>query len=197
MKNTLRKHFLTGLLAVVPVFLTIYVLVIIFQFIDNLTGRFINSYIRSQLGFYIPGLGFIIFFIFIFLVGFVANILIGRRMFLFFEKWFKSLPFVNKIYPAFKQIVSFLLQQQESKFKKVVLVEYPRKGIWSIGFLTNDNTQTFLNEVGKDLVSIFIPSSPGPLTGYVLFFPREELKFLDISVTDALKVIFSGGIIRK
>ncbi len=197
MKNTIRKHFLTGLLAVVPFFLTIYVLVLIFQFIDGLTGRFINTYIRSQLGFYIPGLGLIVFFVLIFSVGFVANIFIGRRIFLFFEKWFKNLPFVNKIYPAFKQIVSFMLQQKESKFKKVVLVEYPRKGIWSIGFLTNEDTQSFLDEIEKDLVSIFIPSSPGPFTGYVLFFSRKELKFLDISVTDALKVIFSGGIIRK
>lgn len=194
--NKLKRYFITGLVVVVPFFLTIYVLLLLFKFVDSLFGKFLNLYIGKYLGIYIPGLGFLIFLILIILSGFLATIFIGRRVFPHLEKWFSNLPLINKIYPIVKQIVLFILQQKEFGFKKVVIVEYPSKGIWSLGFLTNEQFSRIRDITNQEMASVFIPSSPGPLTGYVVFIPKENLRFVDISVSDALKIIISGGVFK-
>jgi len=192
MKN-LKRYFITGLIAVVPVVLTIYVLVIVFQFTDSILGRFINIYFRKTLGFYVPGLGFLIFLIVILLSGFLANKFIGKKIFPYLERWFSGLPLIKNIYPTLKQIIRFMLGQKEFGFKKVVLVEYPSKGIWSIGFLTNEHFGKINQEINKEVVSVFLPTSPSPFTGYVVFIAKEEVRFLDIPISEALKIIISGG----
>ncbi len=192
----LRRYLITGFVVVVPVFLTIYVLIIIFRFADSILGRFLNVYLKKTLGFYIPGLGFIISIIFILLVGFIASRFIGKRIFHRLESWFSSLPLVNKIYPALKQIILFISAQKEFGFKKVVMVEYPSKGIWSIGFLTNEGFKKISEISDKQMVSVFLPLTPGPLTGYLVFVAKEDVKFLDISVSSALKIIISGGVFK-
>jgi len=192
----LKKYLITGFMVVVPVFLTVYILVASFQFIDGLLGRFLFGYLKKTWGFYLPGLGFLIFFILIIFVGFLATQFIGKRIFPQIEKWFAGLPLINKIYPTLKQIVLFVLAQKEFGFKKVVLVEYPSKGIWSLGFLTNEEFNKITEACNKEMVSVFIPSTPGPLTGYVVFVPRDSLKFADISVSEALKIIISGGVFK-
>jgi uncharacterized membrane protein len=125
----------------------------------------------------------------------MASWFIGKKILQDFEKFFSGLPLVKNIYPGFKQLVLFLLAQKEFGFQKVVLVEYPSKGLWSVGFLTNDQFPKISGIFNKDIVSVFVPSSPGPLTGYVVFVPREEVKFPDISVSDALKIVISGGVV--
>lgn len=192
----LKRYFITGFVVAVPIFLTIYVLVILFRFIDGILGRFLNLYLKETVGFYIPGLGFLLFFLIIAVIGFLAGRFFGHRIFPRLEKWFSSLPLISKIYPTFKQIVQFVAAQKEFGFKKVVLVEYPGKGIWSIGFLTNEEFKQIGETLFKQMVSVFIPSSPNPLTGYVIFLPKEEIKFVDISISDALKIIISGGVFK-
>lgn len=191
----IRRYFITGLVSIIPISLTVYVLVFIFKFLDGILGRFINEYFKSKLGFFIPGLGLILSTCLVFIAGFMASWLIGRKIFQKLEDLFSSLPLVKNIYPAFKQLVLFLLAQKEFGFQKVVLVEYPSKGLWSVGFLTNDQFPKISGIFNKEMVSVFVPSSPGPLTGYVVFVPREDLKFPDISVSDALKIIISGGVV--
>lgn len=192
----LKRYFITGFVVLVPVFLTIYVLAALFRFVDNILGRFLNIYLKAMLGFYIPGLGLLLFFVIIVLVGFLAGRFLGNKIFPRIEKWFLGLPLINKIYPTFKQIILFVLAQKEFGFKKVVLVEYPSKGIWSLGFLTNEEFKKMSEVAGRDTVPVFIPSSPNPLTGYVIFLPKEELKFPDIPISDALKIIISGGVFK-
>lgn len=192
--NRLKKYFITGLVGIIPIFLTVYVLIVAFRFIDGILGRFLNIYLKQILGFYVPGLGILIFLIIITLVGFLATHFIGKRIFPRIERRFSGLPLIKNIYPAFKQIVLFILAQREFGFKKVVLVEYPSKGIWSLGFLTNEKFERANRITGKEMAGVFIPSTPGPLTGYLIFVPKEELKFPDISITDALKLIISGGV---
>lgn len=192
----LKRYLITGLVVLIPIFLSIYILVIIFRFMDNILGRFINTYLHKTLGFYIPGLGIFIFFLIILSVGFFTSHFIGRKIFPHFEKWFSQLPLIKNFYSTIKQIVLFILVQKEFGFKKVVLVEYPSKGIWSLGFLTNEEFQKINRVSGKDLISVFLPSTPGPLTGYVVFVPKAELKFPDISVKDALKIVISGGVFK-
>lgn len=192
--NKLKRYFITGLVSVIPIFLTVYVLVIAFRFVDGILGRFLNIYLKQILGFYMPGLGILIFLIVITLTGFLASRFIGKRIFQRIERWFSGLPLIKNIYPTFKQIILFILAQREFGFKKVVLAEYPSKGIWSLGFLTNEKFEKVNQITGKEMVGVFIPSTPGPLTGYLIFVPKEELKFPDISITDALKLIISGGV---
>src|SRR4030042_6337886 len=134
----LRRYFVTGLIVVIPVFLTIYILAISFKFLDGILGKYLNEYFKNYPGFYIPGLGFILFFLIIILAGFIATRLFGRKIYPQLEKWFSGLPLINKIYPTLKQLVLFILAQKEFGFQKVVLVEYQSKGIWSVGFLTNE-----------------------------------------------------------
>lgn len=192
----LKRYFITGFVVAVPIFLTIYVLVVLFRFIDGILGRFLNLYLEETVGFYIPGLGFLLFSLIIAVIGFLAGRFFGHRIFPRLEKWFSSLPLISKIYPIFKQIVQFVAAQKEFGFKKVVLVEYPGKGIWSIGFLTNEEFKQIGETLSKQMVSVFIPSSPNPLTGYVIFLLKEEIKFVDISISDALKIIISGGVFK-
>lgn len=180
---------ITGLIVVIPVFLSIYALVAGFRLIDGILGRFLN-----QREFYVPGLGFLLLFFVIILTGFLATRFLGKRIYPRIEKWFACLPLINKIYPTLKQIVLFVLAQKEFGFKKVVLAEYPCKGIWSLGFITNDNFKKISQVAGRETVAVFIPSSPGPLTGYVTFIPKADLRFPDISISDALKIIISGGV---
>ncbi|MFA5156860.1 MAG: DUF502 domain-containing protein [Candidatus Omnitrophota bacterium] len=194
--QALKRHFITGLIVIIPLFLTVYLFIFIFKFFDGILGGFINSFIKDKLGFYIPGLGLILSVFIILFTGIIASRLIGKKIFAIFEKWYAGLPLIKNIYPAFKQLVVFLLAQKETGFKRVVLVEYPSKGIWSVGFLTNEGMEKINNACGRDMVGVFLILSPGPFSGYVVFVPREELKFPDISVSDALKIIISGGVIK-
>lgn len=192
----LRRYLIAGLVVVVPILLTAYVLVIMFRFVDGILGRFLNIYLKETLGFYIPGLGFLISLVFIIFVGFLATRFLGRKIFVGLERWFSGLPLINKIYPALKQIVLFILAQKEFGFKKVVLVEFPSKGIWSLGFLTNESFEQINKISNREMVSVLIGTTPGPLSGYLIFVPKEEVRFPDISLSDALKIIISGGIFK-
>ena len=194
--KALKRHFITGLIVIIPLFLTVYLLVFIFQFFESILGRFLNDYIKARLGFYIPGLGLILSLGIVLLAGVIASRFIGRKIFAFFENWYVRLPLIKSIYPAFKQLALFLFAQKETGFKRVVLIEYPAKGIWSIGFLTNEGLQKINAVFNKEMVAVFVILSPGPFSGYVVFVPREELKFPDISVSDALKIVISGGVLR-
>lgn len=194
--NKLKQYLIAGLVVVVPVVVTVYILVVVFQFTDGILGKYLNVYFEKSMGFYIPGIGFLICLLALLFVGIVATDFVGKKILWLIEKWFSSLPLIKKIYPALKQIVKFISAQKEFGFKKVVLVEYPSKGMWTIGFQTNENFKQINKVTGRDMVAVFLPNTPGPLAGYVAFFPREEVKFLDIPVSDALRIIISGGVFK-
>ena len=194
--RALKRHFLTGLVVIIPLFLTVYLFVLIFQFFEGILGGFLNNYLKAKFGFYIPGLGLILSLAIVLLAGVIASRFIGRKIFNFFESWYGRLPLIKTIYPAFKQLALFLFAEKETGFKRVVLIEYPAKGIWSIGFLTNEGLQEINDVFNKEMVGVFVVLSPGPFSGYVVFVPREELKFPDISVSDALRIVISGGVLK-
>lgn len=190
----LKRHLITGLLVIAPVFLTIYVIVVIFKFADGILGNHINVYVQRAWGFYIPGIGVILSLSIIFLVGILTELFIGKKILPFFERLFCTFPLIKNIYPAFKQLVSFLLAHKKFNFKKVVLVEYPSRGIWSIGFLTNEKNEIISQALGREMLPIFIGTTPGPFSGFVVFIPKEEVKFIDLPITEALKILISGGV---
>lgn len=195
--NKLKRYLITGFIVVVPVFLTLYILIVLFRFVDGLLGRFLTAYLQRVLGFYIPGIGLVLFLAIIILAGFSATWFVGHKIFRRLERWFANLPLINKIYPTAKQIVLFMLAQKELGFKKVVLIEYPSKGIWSLGFITNEEYEKISRVMNQEMVSVFVPTTPSPLTGYVVFVAKESLKFLDIPLSDALKIIISGGVVKS
>jgi uncharacterized membrane protein len=183
---------LTGLIVLLPVVLTAYVLIVIFRFADGILG----SLIEKIVGFYVPGIGFVLSLVIVLFTGFLTTVLLGKRIFIVIENIFLRFPLVRQIYPSAKQIINFLFSKDKPQFRKVVLVEYPRKGIWSMGFITNETVQEIKTKTGQDLLNVFIPGSPGPLTGYFMFVPKQDIIFLDMTVEDGLKLIISGGVVN-
>jgi len=194
-----KRVFISGLTVLIPLAITIYVLVALFHFADNILGEFINGILYERLGYRVPGLGIVFFVLIVFILGILAEIS-RMRIFHWFttrlERFFFSIPLVKKIYSPVRQIVSFLFFPPSRAFKNTVLVEYPRKGIYVLGFLTNENTIAFSQKGNKKYYSIFVPSSPSPITGFTIIVEEHEVIFLDIPVDEAIKLIISGGLLN-
>lgn len=191
----LYKYLVAGLAVTLPIAITCYILFIFFRFADGLLGKFLNKFLKDMLGYPIPGIGIFTSLILVLLVGIIATNFLGKRMFPLFEGWFSKLPFVNAVYPSAKQMIDFLFSKEKIAFKKVVMIEYPRKGVYSMGFVTNEGMEEIDRKALKEMVSVFIASTPSPFTGYFLFVPKEEVIFLDMTVEEAVKLIVSAGII--
>jgi uncharacterized membrane protein len=162
-------------------------------------GKYINEYLEGAIGFTIPGLGIILAILIIFLLGLVVHAS-QMKFFRWFFKWleimFFKIPLVKKIYFPIQKIVNFLFSSGRKEFKSAVLVEYPRKGIYSIGFITNESEPEFCQKTGKKLYNIFMSSSPSPLTGFTIIVEESELIFLDMGVDEALQIVISGGLLK-
>lgn len=194
--SRIKRYFFTGFFIILPAFITAYVLYAIFMFIDGIWGKVINFYLRKHLGFAIPGLGFILGMLTILGVGFVATNLLGKRLFGFFERMFRKFPMIKLIYDPAKQIVDSFVSRENPAFKKVVMVEYPSKGLWSIGFLTNESFKEAEDKTGEELLHVFIATTPSPFTGFLILVPRRDVKILDMPIEGGIKLIVSGGIVK-
>jgi uncharacterized membrane protein len=193
MIKRLRNAFLAGLLVLLPVFLTYLIFEWLFHLLDWRTGR----WVRLTFGRSIPGLGAVVTILVVLAAGFVTANLVGRRMVAYGENLINRLPLVRAIYQASKQIVSAFSRQDTAAFKQVVLVEYPRRGIWSIAFLTGEPEGEMPKRLGKPLVSVLVPTTPNPTSGFLLIVPRDEVIFLDMPVSEGFKLVISGGILAS
>lgn len=183
-KKSLRNKFLAGILALIPIAITIYIVKLFIIFFDNIVSPIIDPF----LGFHIPGLGLIVSLITIYLLGvFITNV-IGRTLLSFFEKWLNYIPLVRTIYHTTKQILG-AFSKSGSNFEKVVFLEYPRKGIWTMGFVTGQTT----GKDGTKFYSIFLPTTPNPTSGWMLFIPKDEVIPSAMSVEQGLKTLISAG----
>ena len=196
MWTILRRYFIAGLTIFLPLMLSVYAIVLTFNFVDGFLGKFIKPLFIKFVGFYFQGLSIVVFLLLIFLVGFLATNFLGRKLYPKIEGLLLKLPFFRQVYPAVKEVAVFLFSKEKPAFKQVVLVEYPRKGIFSIGFLMSDNTKKISEKTNQDLCSILIPSSPSPLTGFVILVPRAEIIFTDITVEQAIKFVVSDGVVN-
>ena len=192
----LKRYFATGILVGLPVFLTLYLLFIIFKFLDSLFGVIINKYLEEVLGFTLPGMGLILGILLILITGFIVSHLLSEKALPVIEGWFLKLPAIRQVYPPIKEIVSFIFSRDKPAFKKVVLVEYPSAGIWSVGFMTNDGFREAQEKLGQELVHILIGSTPSPWSGFFILVPKDKVKFLEMSVEEGMKLIISGGILK-
>jgi len=191
----IKRIFITGLAAIIPIVITIYVIIALFYFADSILGNFLNKILHKTIGFSVPGLGIILFILIIFVTGILIHIS-RRRFFRWVENMFLRIPLVNKIYFPVKTIVEFVFFPPEKTFQSVVMLEYPRKGIFSIGFITKESSHKLSEKTGKKLYNVFIPSTPSPLTGFTVVAGEDELNFLDISIEEAMKFIISGGLLN-
>lgn len=181
---------------VLPLFITFYLIALIFKLADGLLGGFINNYLRNNFGFFIPGIGIVLGIIIFFIAGFIASHFLGKRIVPALERWFLKLPGVRQIYPPAKQIVTFLFSKENAAFKQVVLAQYPSKGIWSVGFITNEGFKEANEKTKEDLLHVFIPFTPSPWSGFLVLIDKKDIRFLDMSVEDGMKLIISGGILK-
>ena len=194
--NKLKNYFISGLVAFLPLALTIKLLVLTFNVADNFLGKYIEPYFSREFGFYFRGLSLLICLLLIVLIGFLVSNFIGRRIYPFFERLLLRLPFFKQVYPAFKEISLFLFSREELNFHQVVLIEYPSREIYSIGFLTNKVPEKISGQDSRELYYVFVPHTPSPLTGFLTLIPKERLTFLEITVEEAIKIIISGGVVK-
>ncbi len=188
--QALRRYFVTGLATLFPVAVTLWLVIAIFNTADRALGR--------SLGIKIPGLGLVVTLLVILLVGVFSIHLFGRVFFRTIENGLARLPIIRKIYPPVKQLARFLFSEehQPAAFRRVVLVQWPRAGSYSIAFVTNE-WQTSATGRPMALLTLLIPTPPSPLTGPIVFVPEEEVIPLDLSVEDAFKLVMSGGVVAS
>jgi uncharacterized membrane protein len=196
----IRAYFFTGMLILVPLVLTGYIIWNLFLAVDGILGDVAHDLIFNRFGFEFrnnrfPGAGFIILTLFIIATGMIARNYFGRKIVDFGDQIVERIPLINRVYIAIKQISHAFLSTKREVFKKPVLFEYPRKGIYSIGFYTQDTRGTVQDALPDDVVSIFLPTTPNPTSGFLLFVPKAEVIELDLTIEEALKLVISGGAI--
>lgn len=197
-RRRIRTYFFTGLLVLVPLALTGYIIWNLFLAIDGILNGFVNRFIVEQFGFAlgqkeIPGIGFITLIIIILLTGAIATNYLGRKVVSFGDRIVQRIPLINRIYSAIKQISQAFFSGQREVFEKAVLFEYPRPGIYSIGFYTQDTRGPVQDVLPEDVVSVFLPTTPNPTSGFLLFVPKTQIIELDLTIEEALKLVISGG----
>ncbi len=193
----LRNYFTTGLFILAPTAVSIMVLVWVFRWFDNILGQWYTRLfeVLDLPVTHIPGLGAITLGLLVTFIGFMARLYIGRKLISFWNSFVIRVPLFNRIYPAVKQISDAFAKDGNIIFNRPVLLEYPRLGLYSIGFVTRDCQGPFCELIGKEVSSVFIPTTPNPTSGVVLFVPREDLIPLEMSIEDAMKYIISAGML--
>ncbi len=192
----LRKYIITGLLIWVPLGITIFVIKLLVGLMDRTIVLLPPAWRPEALfGFDIPGLGIVISAMVIFITGFFLTNFAGRRLIGLWENLLDRIPLVRSIYSSVKQVTSTILSSDNDTFNEVLLIEYPRKGVWTLCFKTSNSPKSFGEATGKDLVTVFVPTTPNPTSGFILFVPREDVKKMDLDVEDALKLIMSLGVV--
>ncbi len=213
MAGRFKRYFLRGLAVLVPTIVTIWIFVWGYKFIHGKIGVHIKhglQYLIILAGgaetelnkFWIDGAlsiaGFLLALVAVFIVGAFLASVVGKTLWRMIEKFIMNTPFLRQVYPYVKQVTDFLLMQEEEKkkmFSSVVAVEYPREGIWSMGFVTGSGIEKVVNNVKKEFLTIFIPTSPTPFTGFVIMVPREQTIELNLTMEQALRFVVSAGVI--
>ena len=186
----LRNYFITGIVVLVPIGITLYLTTFFISVSSNLIPEEINP--NSYLPFSIPGLEILLSIIFITIIGWLSLSFIGKKILQLVNETLKRIPILRTIYSAIGQMTESLAPRKGSK-KSVVLIEYPRKGSWAVGFATKENKGEISNKTKTNLVNVFVPTTPNPTSGFLLMFPKEEVIYLDMTFEEASKFIVSAG----
>jgi uncharacterized membrane protein len=188
-RNRIRRYFVTGLLVVTPLWGTYLILKALFLSLEGVLGNLLASHTT----FYIPGLGIVVLAVLLLLVGMLATNIFGRKLVAAWEYVLKQVPVVKTIYQVLKAVVDTFSIHNREQFSRVVLVEFPRKGQYSIAFVTGITKGEIQQITAERLVNVYVPTTPNPTSGYFLFVPESEIIPLSMSVEDGMKMIISGG----
>ena len=199
----IQQYLLTGLISIIPIYLTYWIIKNLFLFFSGpggiIVGLFLPDFINQNFEFggitllslLQKTLGFILTIASLYFLGLIISNVFGKKLYKLFESLLEKIPFVSKVYKSIKQITASLSGANSKAFQKVVLVEYPRKGLWTIAMVTGET----LDDKDEKYYNIFVPTTPNPTSGYLLFIKSTETKKLDVSVEEGLKIIVSGGMI--
>jgi len=186
----LRNNFIAGIVVLIPIGITLYLTLFIIKFSGKIIPKGINP--NNYLPFDIPGLEILIAVIIITFFGWLSLSFLGKKFFEIFNNILKKIPILRTIYSALGQMTESFAKSENNQ-KSVVLLEYPRQGVWAVGFATKENKGVIEDKIGKDLVNVFVPTTPNPTSGFLLMVPKKDLIFLDISFEQASKFIVSAG----
>lgn len=200
MLTKLRDNFIAGIAVILPIAITLWLFVILYRTINDGVLNPLIKYFRPYLtNIYLEYAArtavFLVLIVIVVLIGLATRIIFIRKFFSAGERIFFKIPMIGKAYVTIKQMSKAFLGERKGIFKVPVLVEYPRRGLYSIGFLTSDSKGEIQKKIGKKLVNIFVPTTPNPTSGILLLTPKDEIKVLDMSVEEAMKLVISGGIV--
>ena len=191
--RVLRRYFFTGLLVLLPVVVTVSVLWRFFFALDDILGRFVETYLGRS----VPGVGLVALIALILGIGAVASNFLGKRLIRIGERLVARVPLMGWIYRTTKQLFSTILEERGESFRKVVLVSYPQKGTYSVAFVTSESPTSVESELGKGFVTVFLPTTPNPTSGFLLVVPAEDVIPMNLSVDEGLRLVISAGALSK
>ena len=191
---TLRNYFIAGVVVLIPIGFTLYLSKILIGISSNLIPKNLNP--NHYLPFDIPGVEILISILLITIVGGLSLSFFGRRILKLIDDLFKRIPFLRTVYSAVVQMTETFSKKDDKK-KSVVLIEYPRKGVWAVGFATKENTGEMADKTNKKLINVFVPTTPNPTSGFLLMFPIEDVIYLNMTFEEASKFIVSAGTSNK
>ena len=192
----MKKYFVAGLLVWVPLIITFIIVRTIVSILDKTLLLLPHDYQPDKLlPIHIPGLGVLLAVLLVFVTGVIVANFLGRRLVARWEALLARIPLVRTLYAGTKQIMEAVLAADSQSFRKVLLIEYPRKGLWSVGFMTSDSLGEVQNKTAPKVISVFIPTTPNPTSGFVLMVPEEDVIELDMPIEDGLKMIVSMGVV--
>ena len=186
----IRNNFIAGVVVLIPIGITLYLTIFLIRVFGKIIPKEINP--NNYLPFDIPGVEILIALIIITFIGWLSLSFLGKKFFELFNNLLKKIPILRTIYSAIGQMTESFTKT-DNKQKSVVLLEYPRKGVWAVGFATKENEGLIKNKVGEDIVNVFVPTTPNPTSGFLLMVPKKDLIYLDISFEQASKFIVSAG----
>ena len=188
--SRLRNNFIAGIVVLIPIGITLYLTLFIIRVSENIIPRELNP--NNYLPFNVPGVEILIALFFITLIGWLSLSFLGKKFFEFLNNILKKIPILRTIYSAIGQMTESFTKTN-NKQKSVVLLEYPRNGIWAVGFATQENKGVIRDKINQDLVNVFLPTTPNPTSGFLLMVPKKDLIYLDVSFEQASKFIVSAG----
>ena len=188
--SRIRNYFIAGVVVLIPIGITIYLTIFLISISSKILPKEINP--NHYLPYNVPGVEMLMSVLLITLIGFLSLSFIGRKLLDVFDNILKKIPILRTIYSAIVQMTE-TFTKSDNKKKNVVLVEYPRKGSWAVGFATKENSGEITKKTNKKLINVFIPTTPNPTSGFLLMFPKEEVIYLDLTFEEASKFIISAG----
>lgn len=192
-----RRYLIAGLLVWLPLWATIVVIMYLVEAMDKTVSYIPDAYQpKHLLGFHIPGLGMVLCFLLLFFTGLLVTNIVGEKLLKWGEKLLNKIPLVRSIYQATKQVTETIFSSNSEAFRKVLLIEYPRKGLWSIAFQTASTSKAIDTKMASDSVTVFVPTTPNPTSGFLLLLKKEETVELDITIDEALKMVISLGVMQ-